>query len=187
MAPTVFQYFQIAFTLALAFLCGTHILTCTEIRALLTVSFQASQPASPSGSSRSFSYLVCPHRQRQRSSHTSLQLGGRYLQPGSRMLGAASVGFTAWSYAVGNDLWGHYLLCFVLLVPIAVWEIYMIFPINDRIADMDQQMMKGGSEALNAEQGRELGRLLDRWTKMHTVRFVLPGLAAIVSASAMSS
>ena len=102
------------------------------------------------------------------------------------MLGAASVGFTAWSYAVGNDLWGYYLLCFALLVPIAVWEIYMIFPINDRIADIDQQMMKGGSEALKAEQERELGRLLDRWTKMHTVRFVLPGLAAIASASAMS-
>ncbi|KAK0363312.1 hypothetical protein LTR02_014826 [Friedmanniomyces endolithicus] len=167
MAPTAFQYIQIAFTLALAFLCGLSACFTLWVIPLLQLPRVPAQ-----AKAAELTHLVT--------------LGGKYLQPGSRMLGAASVGFTAWSYAVGNDLWGYYLLCFALLVPIAVWEIYMIFPINDRIADIDQQMMKGGSEALKAEQERELGRLLDRWTKMHTVRFVLPGLAAIASASAMS-
>ncbi|KAK1067297.1 hypothetical protein LTR74_006501 [Friedmanniomyces endolithicus] len=167
MSPTAFQYVQITFTLALAFLSGLSACLTLWVIPLLQLPRVPAQ-----AKAAELTHLVT--------------LGGKYLQPGSRILGAASVGFTAWSYAVGNDLWGHYLLCFVLLVPIAVWEVYMIFPINDRVAEMDQQMLKGGSGALNAEQERELGRLLDRWTKMHTVRFVLPGLAALVSAIALS-
>ncbi|TKA63293.1 hypothetical protein B0A55_10382 [Friedmanniomyces simplex] len=167
MTPTAFQCIQIAFTLALAFLSGLSACFTLWVIPLLQLPRVPAQAKAAE--------LV----------HL-FTLGGKYLQPSSRILGASSIALTAWSYAVGNGLGAYYLLCFGLLILIAVWEVYMIFPINDRVAEMDRQMMKGGGEALSVEEERELGRLLDQWSRMHTVRFLLPGLAAIVSAVASS-
>jgi len=112
-------------------------------------------------------------------------LGGRYLQPCSRILGASAVALTAWSYATDNGLLIYEVFCFGLLIPIAVWEVYMIFPINDRVAKLDQKMRKEGSDSLSDVETTELIDLLNEWSTMHTVRWVLPGTAAVVSGVAL--
>ncbi|KAK3658019.1 hypothetical protein LTR56_000773 [Elasticomyces elasticus] len=166
MNPTVFQCVQIAFTLALAFLSGLS--SCFTLWAIPLLQLPR----------------VPPHAKAVEFVHI-FTLGGRYLQPTSRLLGASTVMLTAWSYAQDNGLWRYYLLCFGLLAPIAPWEMYMIFPINDRVAEMDRRMEQDGSNVLSAAEKNELGGLLSRWAKVHSFRFVMPALAAVVSAVAL--
>ncbi|KAK3117987.1 hypothetical protein LTR53_000139 [Teratosphaeriaceae sp. CCFEE 6253] len=166
MSATAFQYAQMAFTLAVAFLSGLSACFTLWVIPILT--------------------LPCVPAEAKAAGLVHLYtLGGMYLQPSSRILGASAVALTAWSYAADNGGWAYELLCFGLLIPIAVWEVYMIFPINDRVAELDKKMQGGGGGALSKAEVAELTDLLNEWSTMHTVRWVLPGVAAVVSALAL--
>ena len=66
-----------------------------------------------------------------------------------------------------------------VLVPAAPYEIYFIFPINDRILKMDQRIEQDG-EDLTEPQIKELASLLDKWAYRNLVRVALPFVAGVV-------
>jgi hypothetical protein len=73
--------------------------------------------------------------------------GGQYLQPSSRVLGLLTL-FTSFLTArlpdaVEAGRWSVWVGLFCLLVTIAPYEIYLIFPINDRVTEIGEALDKG--------------------------------------------
>ena len=66
-----------------------------------------------------------------------------------------------------------------VLVPAAPYEIYFIFPINDKIMAMNQQVEKDG-EDMTKQQISELSSLLDKWAYRNFVRVALPFVAGVL-------
>ncbi|MCJ1293161.1 hypothetical protein MMC34_004714 [Xylographa carneopallida] len=163
--PTV----QVAFTTALAFTAG--IAFCLSLW-VIPVILLASTPASAV-----VQYIEMIDR------------GGRYLQPTSRLLALGLFSLT-WLIARHPDpaismAWRYYAICGVLLVLVAPWETFMVFPINDRIKEMGAQLEKAGNAEGNPATKAELERLLRKWRDMHGGRIALLVLATFASAVAI--
>lgn len=92
--------------------------------------------------------------------------GSRYLQPASRVLAVSIMTLLYLAYVTPSSGWGFkctvYAIALVMLVPVAPYEIYLIFPINDRVAELGTKMEKEGTDD-NEAIDKELIMLLRKW------------------------
>ena len=94
--------------------------------------------------------------------------GMQYLQPSSRISSIALAGllYLAYTSSSGSS-WDSsirvYLLVLCLLVPIGIYEIYVIFPINDAILALRKTINKDESGDQENVFDKELHILLRKW------------------------
>ena len=129
---------------------------------------------------------LAPPRTKVAQFTLTIKLGGRYLQPASRILPLclATLLYLSW----GKN-WQCILhaLAVAALVPIAPYENYFIFPVNDRVVELGRCMKKlerddgeeNGKEAELVGIDRELRVLLVKWQYMNLGR-AGPSLVAAV-------
>jgi hypothetical protein len=108
--------------------------------------------------------------------------GGQYLQPSSRVLGLLTL-LTSFLTArlpdpVEAGKWSIWVGLFCLLVTIAPYEIYLIFPINDRVTEIGEALDKGKER--EEEQKRELQSLLGKWAFRNWGRISMPVVVGVV-------
>ncbi len=126
----------------------------------------------------------------------AIYLGGKYLQPTSRALPVfilviaylshtqALTDLEKPSYSDAVSAWSPYVLAIATLVATAPWEIYLIFPTNDKIAAMQEKLEKMGKENFGDKRDEEIGDLLTDWQKWHVGRVVMPLVATAIMAGA---
>lgn len=118
-----------------------------------------------------------------------ITLGFRYLQPGGRIMGATLVGTAFLLYghpdAAVAKLWRYYAIAAGILLPVAPWEEFLIFPTNNRILAFGHDPKTEGKDGVPEEQGErneELNELLTTWQRWHLGRVLMPLGAAVVTA-----
>ena len=79
---------------------------------------------------------------------------------------------------VEAEKWKVWAACFFTLITVAPYEIYFIFPINDRVEEIGRELEKGaGTEE---EQKKELRELLGKWQWRNFGRVGLPVIVGVV-------
>lgn len=111
--------------------------------------------------------------------------GGRYLQPTSRMLGLALLSITAVLFVYPDPAcptrWRHYATALCILAPIAPYEVYAIFPINGRMKEIGGQLeARHGGDPWDEKEVKELGELLRAWQVRNFGRILPPLVASFV-------
>lgn len=109
--------------------------------------------------------------------------GEKYLLPGGRTIMAALIVNTCLTashpdLAVSAD-WPRWATMSGLLITAAPYEVYTIFPINDRAKELYQQIEKR-REPLTPSQEAEVQGLLTKWALRNYGRVVLPLLAGLL-------
>jgi hypothetical protein len=108
--------------------------------------------------------------------------GGQYLLPSSRFLGASllltTILTSRLSDPVEAEKWKTWAALFVMLVTIAPYEIYLIFPINDRVEEIGVMMEREMEKEV--EQKRELWGLLKQWQFRNFGRVGMPVLVGVL-------
>ncbi|KAF2832487.1 hypothetical protein CC86DRAFT_279941 [Ophiobolus disseminans] len=112
--------------------------------------------------------------------------GGQYLLPSSRALGAFLLLTTILTSRLPDpaeaEKWRNWAVLFCTLITIAPYEIYLIFPINDRVAEIGEELEKGAKE--EGEVKKELKELLAKWQFRNFGRVAMPvfvGVAGMVN------
>lgn len=72
-----------------------------------------------------------------------------------------------------------------ILAPLSPYEIFVIFPVNDRIAEMGEQLQVDGGRGDDEKAKKELKSLLARWQTRHLVRVGIPLLTGLVGFSSL--
>jgi hypothetical protein len=108
--------------------------------------------------------------------------GKQYLQPSSRILGALLLLTTFLTSRLSDPAqaakWRDWALCLGILAPVAPYEVYTIFHLNDRVEEIGDEVRRGvGSEA---ERKAELGVLLGKWQVRNFGRVAIPLCAGLV-------
>ena len=80
------------------------------------------------------------------------------------------------------SVWSPYILAIATLVATGPWEIYLIFPTNDKIAAMQTELEKMGKENFGDKRDEEIAELLSDWQKWHVGRVVMPLVATAIIA-----
>ena len=115
-----------------------------------------------------------------------VHLGGTYLQPTSRVLPVLLVSLTYLSYhhidPVLQARWKHCLAAILCLVPIDPWERNLIFPTNDKLAAMGEDLAKMKKEKFGDERDAEVDVLFTKWCRWHVGRIVSPMVATAILA-----
>ena len=126
----------------------------------------------------------------------AVHLGATYLMPTSRtrpvliltlaylFYAQASAQLKEPSFSNTVAAWSPYALAIAVMVPTAPWEIYLIFPTNDRVAEMQKQLERMGKENYGDERDDEIGELISVWQKWHVGRVVAPLVATAIMAGA---
>lgn len=118
-----------------------------------------------------------------------VKMGDRYLLTSGRLLGMTLLGTTYLLYnhpdATVAKLWRYYAVAAGVLLPVAPWEAFLIFPTNDKILAMRDRLGKEGKGRVGKDQGgsdKELNELITSWQRWHVGRIVMPLTAAIITA-----
>ena len=92
--------------------------------------------------------LLAPPKTMTRQFLATIARGERYLQPSSRILGLCLLSVTYLTAQNPNPAvasrWRYWAACLAILVPVAPYEIFVIFPINDQVKEIDAQIGKVG-------------------------------------------
>ncbi|KAF3041358.1 hypothetical protein E8E12_008231 [Didymella heteroderae] len=124
---------------------------------------------------------LLPPAQACRQFTQTVTWGFQYLQPSSRILGASLLLTTVLTSRLADaehaQRWKLWAVALGILVPVAPYEALCIFPINDSVKRMGEQVRSGADEKRVAP---ELIRLLDRWRVRNYGRVVLPLVAGVV-------
>ena len=94
----------------------------------------------------------------------------------------ASRDLKASSFSDTMNAWLPYALAIGVLVPIGPWEMLLIFPTNDKIAEMTRGLERAGKEDFGDERDEEVERLLGSWASWHVGRIVAPLVATGIMA-----
>jgi hypothetical protein len=120
-----------------------------------------------------------------------IELGYRYLQSSGRILAATLLTTTLLlrnhpSPAIARQ-WKIYALSLAILAPAAPWEEFLIFPTNDRIEAMGEELRNERRESLDPSdpRARKLNDALDSWQRWHVGRIVFPFVAALTTGYAL--
>jgi hypothetical protein len=102
--------------------------------------------------------------------------------PSSRLLGVSLLLTTILTSRLSDPVeagkWKTWAVLLGMLGAIAPYEIYLIFPINDRVEEIGKEMEKRiGREV---EQRLELQGLLKKWQSKNFVRVGVPVLVGVV-------
>ncbi|KAH3972075.1 hypothetical protein HBH64_119910 [Parastagonospora nodorum] len=109
--------------------------------------------------------------------------GEQYLLPSSRLLGGSFLITTILTSQLPRtsdaEIWKTWAVLFCALFTIAPYEIYLIFPINDRVKEIGQEMEKGMGR--DAEQKKELQELLLKWQFRNFGRVLTPAIVGLIA------
>lgn len=75
------------------------------------------------------------------------------------------------------EKWKSWAVLFFVLITIAPYEIYLIFPINDRVEEIGEELEKGTKS--EEEVKRELKVLLEKWQFRNFGRVAVPALVGV--------
>ena len=107
--------------------------------------------------------------------------GGQYLLPSSRALGASLLLTTILTSRLPDsaeaEKWKNWAGLFCTLITVAPYEIYFIFPINDRVEEIGEELEKGVK--VEEEVKKELKDLLAKWQFRNFGRVALPTLVGV--------
>lgn len=116
-------------------------------------------------------------------------LGNRYLLTSGRIMGMTLLGTTFLLYshpdAAVAKLWRYYAVAAGILLPVAPWEAFLIFPTNDKILAMGDRFGKESKGVASKDQSgsdKELRELITSWQRWHVGRILMPLGAAVVTA-----
>ena len=112
--------------------------------------------------------------------------GGQYLLTSSRALGASllitGILTSQLSDAVEAEKWKVWAGSFCFLILVAPYEIYFIFPINDRADEIGLELERGGvTEKKEGELKKELRVLLGMWQRRNFGRVGMPLVTGVVA------
>ena len=130
--------------------------------------------------------LLPPHLAVKQFNQTVLW-GFRDLQPSSRILMFSLITTVFLTLRLPDpaqaEQWKTWALAVGIMVPVAPYEVYCIFPINDRVKEIGQDIEKRRDEN---RFKRELGELFTKWQFRNCVRVGLPLVAGFVGWLAVS-
>lgn len=121
---------------------------------------------------------------------TTVKWGMQYLQTCSRALGASLV-ITMFLVSRLQDFteaqeWKTWATALAILVPVAPYEIYAIFPINDRIEEIRLELVGKTAEDFSTAQRVELGALLTKWQWRNWGRVPCPLVVGLVGLTSIT-
>lgn len=79
-------------------------------------------------------------------------------------------------------LWGP---AFFILIQVAWYEVYFIFPINDTIKAMGEKLEVAGEQELPKAEQKRLRELLVKWEFRHRLRIAMPFFGCIFAVLAI--
>ena len=83
--------------------------------------------------------------------------------------------------------WKHHVAVMLSLMPASAWEIALIFPINDKVAEMGQELTKLKKDDFADGRDAKVEELFTRWQTFHVFRIVAPMVAtALLAGSALN-
>ena len=107
--------------------------------------------------------------------------GGQYLLPSSRALGASLLLTTILTSRLSDpaeaEKWKNWAGLFCTLITVAPYEIYFIFPMNDRVEEIGEELEKG--VRMEEDVKKELQDLLAKWQFRNFGRVALPALVGV--------
>ncbi|KXJ85440.1 hypothetical protein Micbo1qcDRAFT_169436 [Microdochium bolleyi] len=119
-----------------------------------------------------------------------LVLGFKYLQTSSRLIPVALLSLAGATYhhqqQPGPPLvqhWTHYLAATLVLLITAPWEVYLIFPTNDKITGYGRALDKERQGRFGDKRDDEVQRLLTEWQFWHVGRIAFPMIATLILAA----
>ena len=74
----------------------------------------------------------------------------------------------------------YWVVALGMLLPIAPYEVYCIFPSNDRIKEIGRDLRTREKDELRGEEAEELDGLFTKWQWRNGIRFVTPVVASVV-------
>jgi hypothetical protein len=120
----------------------------------------------------------------------TVKWGRQYLQTSSRALGASLIIVTFLISRLNDpnesQQWKTWATALTILVPVAPYEIYFIFPINDRIDEIRLELEGKKAEDFSAAQKAELGELLKKWQWRNWGRVTCPLIAGLVALTSIA-
>lgn len=103
--------------------------------------------------------------------------------PTSRILSASLASLTLLFYQNPNPTvatrWRYYGLAMACLVPAIPWEIFAIFPTNDRMKEIGEGFNSPGTAGSGKGENAEVDALLVKWQRRHVVRILAPAGALL--------
>ncbi|KAI9155651.1 hypothetical protein HJFPF1_08239 [Paramyrothecium foliicola] len=104
-----------------------------------------------------------------RQFHQLITFGARYLQKGSRIQGILLALLTYLFYSHPDDeiahRWEHFATALFVGAQVAWYEVVFVFPINDRLVEMEAQQLKAKTSVTDQNANQEIFRLLEEWGK----------------------
>jgi hypothetical protein len=121
---------------------------------------------------------------------TAVKWGMQYLQTSSRTLGASLL-ITVFLVSRLQDSteaqeWKTWAAALAILIPVAPYEIYAIFPINDRINEIRLELEGKTAEDFSTAQKAELGALLTKWQWRNWGRVACPLVVGLVGLTSIT-
>ncbi|KAG8630877.1 hypothetical protein KVT40_000017 [Elsinoe batatas] len=120
--------------------------------------------------------------------------GAAYLQPASRVLGASLASLAVLSYTQPDPIqsakWSYWAAALACVLPVAPYEIILIFPINDEILEMRNEMDDRRSKGLANDDGKRdkyIREQIYKWRRRHVGRIVMPFAAFCIGIAIISS
>jgi hypothetical protein len=118
-----------------------------------------------------------------------IDLGFKYLFPTSKLFGAM-IGATALLTSQHPEeevatKWKFYVATAFVILQVTWYEAKFIFPINDEIAALENDVETRKDKLLLDTEQKHLVSLLYSWKRFHVVRMLLPVAAASISVSAL--
>ncbi|KAH6621975.1 hypothetical protein C7974DRAFT_214216 [Boeremia exigua] len=107
--------------------------------------------------------------------------GLQYLQPSSRILGISLLTTALLTSYLPDpaqaEQWKTWAVALAILAPVAPYEVYCIFPINDRVSEIREEVERGANEE---KAKKELKALFSKWQFRNYGRVGIPLVAGIV-------
>lgn len=119
----------------------------------------------------------------------TIDRGFRYLQPSSRISGLLFLAVTILTYQ-HPDLgtawkWKLYGATFLVVIQVAWYEVYLIFPINDTIRAMGERLEETKAQELPEAEQKKLMELLAKWEFRHRMRIAIPFVGCVAAVAAI--
>lgn len=118
----------------------------------------------------------------------TIDRGFRYLQPSSRISGLLFIAVTILTYQHSDPAtawkWKFYGAAFLVVIQVAWYEVYFIFPINDTIKAMGERLADAGEQELSEAEQKKLMELLAKWEFRHRMRIAIPFFGCVAAVAA---
>ncbi|KAK3646827.1 hypothetical protein LTR56_008314 [Elasticomyces elasticus] len=120
-----------------------------------------------------------------RQFHDLINRGTKYLQGGRRIQAVLLIILVYLTYTHPDPeisgRWKYFAAATFIGAQVAWYEVVFVFPTNDRLVEMEAELIKAGGDADADRKARpEVLRLFDKWRYWHVGRIVIPFAAVAV-------